>query len=230
MRSVAPPATVPECIGVASYSTRLNSYEGDMTPGSFDLSYFSGRGPRIDEVPLIDIAAPGNSDIISTASSQAGFQFGSYDIFGGTSAAGPHVAAAAALILQDDPSRSPEQVSQAITDGATTDGYMGTLPDEEWGYGKMDIYNSLISADETPPSAETMTLKNPLLPNTNMILVSPSETLSVAPTIVVELTDGAELEPSLWEVGYSWWITFLHDEPLDINTTSIVDLAGNESQ
>ena len=41
------------------YSTRADTYVGDMTGGSYDLSYFSGRGPRIDGVSLLDIAAPG---------------------------------------------------------------------------------------------------------------------------------------------------------------------------
>ena len=127
-RSVASPATVPDCVGVASYSTRADTYAGDMTGGSFDLSYFSGRGPRIDGVSLLDIAAPGNFDIFSAASADSGYVAGAYSMFGGTSAAGPHVAGAAALLLQDDPSRTPDDVFQAKIDGAATDVFTGTNP------------------------------------------------------------------------------------------------------
>ena len=227
MRSVASPATVPECIGVASYSTRANTYSGDMTPGSFDLSYFSGRGPRIDGTPLIDIAAPGNSDIISAASQDGGYSFASYDIFGGTSAAGPHVAAATALLLQDEPTRSPDEIAQSITAGAVTDGYMGTLPDEEWGYGKMQIKDSLIAADTTSPTAEVMVISNPLLPDTSMIMVLPSESLGAEPSISIDSPEG---HTGFIEMGYSWWLTFADSTGFTVTVSMLQDLAGNTTQ
>ena len=179
---------------------------------------------------LLDIAAPGNYDIITAASADGGHAFGSYDIFGGTSAAGPHVAAATALILQDDPSRSPEQVAQAITDGAATDSYMGTLPDEEWGYGKMQIADSLLAADSTPPTTEVLSAHNPLLPNTNMLLVMPSETLIEAPTIAVSMEDGSEEQPALWNIGFSWWLAFSNGSVTSSTVTSATDLAGNPAE
>lgn len=230
MRSVASPATVPECIGVASYSTRADSYEGVMTPGSYDLSYFSGRGPRIDGVSLIDIAAPGNSDIISSASSNSGYDDGAYRLFGGTSAAGPHVAAAAALLLQDDATRTPDDVIAALRNGAVTDSYMGTLPDEEWGYGKMNIENSLLYADSTPPVADVMEFDNPLLPDTGLLLVMPTETLGTAPAVSVTNTNGDTSTPSLTEVGSSWWLGFASSIGNTLSIDSMTDLAGNDAQ
>lgn len=230
MRSVASPATVPECIGVASYSTRADTYEGVMTPGSYDLSYFSGRGPRIDGVSLIDIAAPGNSDIISSASSSSGYQDGAYRLFGGTSAAGPHVAAAAALLLQDDATRTPDDVAAALQDGAVTDSYMGTLPDEEWGYGKMDIENSLIFADDTPPTADIMEFGNPLLPDTSLLLLMPTETLGGAPSVSVTDADGNASNPSLVEVASSWWLGYVVSTGNTLAIDSMTDVAGNDAQ
>ena len=179
---------------------------------------------------LIDIAAPGNSDIISSASANSGYDDGAYRLFGGTSAAGPHVAAAAALLLQDDMTRAPDDVIAALRNGAVTDSYMGTLPDEEWGYGKMNIENSLLYADSTPPTADIMEFDNPLLPDTSLLLLMPTETLSTEPTVSVTSADGDTSTPSFMEVGSSWWLGFTSSIGNTLSIDSMTDLAGNDAQ
>jgi subtilisin family serine protease len=151
--TVTYPATADSAITVASYSTRG---WGGVAAG--DLSTFSPEGPRIDGQPIVDIAAPGNYDIASTASKDIDadgngipdYTIGSYRWFSGTSAAGPHVAAACALILQYDPTLSHADVKTRLQQSARTDAFTGVTPNADWGFGKLDI----LGAINPPPEAE----------------------------------------------------------------------------
>lgn len=128
------PATADSALAVASYSTRGFGVQAGA------LSTFSGRGPRIDGTEVMDIAAPGNYDIFSALSStMEGAVHGAYWSFGGTSAAGPHVAAAAALLLQAFPDAGHSEVRQALRSGAAADGWTGSTPNEDWGAGKLRV-------------------------------------------------------------------------------------------
>ncbi|UCG34389.1 MAG: S8 family serine peptidase, partial [Phycisphaerales bacterium] len=147
--TVTRPATADSAITVASYSTRGI----DVLAG--DLSIFSPTGPRVDGQAIMDIAAPGNHDIASTISKDmdrdgiAGpdFPLGSYRLFGGTSAAGPHVAAASALLLQWDSTLTHVQIKTMLQQSARTDGFTGVTPNDEWGHGKLDV----LAAVNEPP-------------------------------------------------------------------------------
>jgi uncharacterized repeat protein (TIGR01451 family) len=135
------PSTCDTCIGVASYATRGRTVG---SPG--DISPFSGRGPRFfDGAQIVDVAAPGHYDIISPESKNVGtFGYGKYQWFGGTSAAAPHVAGVAALLVQfADNDAAPADIETAIQRGAVTDGDTGSTPNDTWGYGKLDAYGAL---------------------------------------------------------------------------------------
>jgi len=135
------PSTCDTCIGVASYATRGRTVG---SPG--DISPFSGRGPRFfDGAQIVDVAAPGHYDIISPESKNVGtFGYGKYQWFGGTSAAAPHVAGVAALLVQfADNDAAPADIEAAIQRGAVTDGDTGATPNDIWGYGKLDAYGAL---------------------------------------------------------------------------------------
>ena len=85
------------------------------TTDSDDASYFSNYGS------CLDIYAPG-SDITSA-------WIGSPDAtstISGTSMASPHVAGAAALVLEGSPDAGPSEVSAALTSSATPDVLSGT--------------------------------------------------------------------------------------------------------
>ena len=60
--------------------------------------------------------------------------------------ASPYVAGVAALILNKNPCLTAVEVKAAITENAATDTYTGSsLPDYEWGYGKVDALAAVSS-------------------------------------------------------------------------------------
>jgi hypothetical protein len=129
-------------ISVASYNTRYSPIG--------NVSGFSGRGPRIDGVMNLEIAAPGGYDLLAPASQYGGMgngTFGSYSWYGGTSGAGPHVAGAIALARQAFKGAKADDVRSWMTAGAKKDTYTGTsLPDNTWGYGKLNVPGMLKAA------------------------------------------------------------------------------------
>ncbi|WP_437672110.1 S8 family serine peptidase [Sorangium sp. So ce131] len=128
------PGTADHGLAVAA-STGHGWYGG--TPG--ERAFYSGRGHRIDGESILWVTAP--DDPISA---KVG---GNLAIFGGTSGASPHVAGAAALLLQANPMWSGDDVKQAIARGALFEG--DKAPDDDIGWGKLRIYQSLYG--EPPP-------------------------------------------------------------------------------
>jgi subtilisin family serine protease len=157
-RNVTWPATADQAFVNGSYSTRgFEDYNGvgggTVPPGQ--ISVFSGRGPRIDGLHLLDICSPGNYDVYSTRSHQdgSGYPNGSYRQFSGTSAAGPHVAAAAALIQQVFPLATMAEVADILTSHAGTDVFTGPVYNDTWGWGKLRILDALIQTLDVPEPA-----------------------------------------------------------------------------
>jgi beta propeller repeat protein len=152
--TIAHPATADSAIVVAAYSTR--GYEG-VTVG--DRSPSSSQGPRIDGRPVVAVSAPGNLDVYTTTSEAAGEPFASIKYFGGTSAAGAHVAGALTLVRQRQPDWTVEQLRQRLRETARRDGFTGAVPNESWGYGKLDVLAAVATfalqgdaANQTNPS------------------------------------------------------------------------------
>jgi subtilisin family serine protease len=80
------------------------------------VTSFSSAGPTAFGHQLKpDVAAPGGSILSSTLSEFAGSPFA---VFDGTSMAAPHVAGAAALLLQRHPTWAPKQVKSALVQTA----------------------------------------------------------------------------------------------------------------
>jgi hypothetical protein len=80
----------------------------------------------------------------------------SYPNFFGTSAATPHVAAIAALMLQANPALTPAQIYQALRDGALP---MATpSPNIDSGYGFVQADAAFAAMPQVVPAAPTLTL------------------------------------------------------------------------
>jgi subtilisin family serine protease len=157
--TVTAPATADSAIAVASYATRGRG--GDL-PGV--LSSFSGMGPRIDGEEVLDVAAPGHYADIACASSKdvAGATIGEYAWFGGTSAAAAHVAGAVALLRQARPYLRPADITQWLQVTARQDVNTGIVPNENWGWGKLDVAAAL-AAIPTPTATPPFRIFLPIL-------------------------------------------------------------------
>ncbi|MFW9965454.1 MAG: S8 family serine peptidase, partial [Candidatus Sifarchaeia archaeon] len=150
------PSTADSALSVASYHTR--SLWG-VPIGS--IASYSSIGPRITEDAKQTVAAPGGWDVISTYTDQSDWAdwysgpignklplrpvFGGYQLFSGTSAAGPHVAGAAALILQVN-ATAGKAVRQMIESTARVDSDTGGVHNPTWGWGKLNVSAAIESA------------------------------------------------------------------------------------
>ena len=63
---------------------------------------------------------------------------GQYCLFNGTSAATPHAAGVAALLLEKKPTLTAAQFKALLREHLTKDGQTGTCPNPRWGFGKLD--------------------------------------------------------------------------------------------
>ena len=67
---------------------------------------------------------------------------------GGTSMASPVVAGVAALFLEQCPKADPSYFSDAIINAAYADSFTGVVPNNAFGYGKLDGFETLINGKE----------------------------------------------------------------------------------
>jgi len=132
--SLIEPASSPNAMAVGAMCWQSNVIEP-----------FSSQGPTIDNRLKPDITG---FDSVSSAT-DGNFSRCGGSGFVGTSAATPHVAGAAALVKQANPTFGPAQLQAAMEAGAADVGIAGK--DNEWGAGKLTLGGA--PAPPSPPSA-----------------------------------------------------------------------------
>jgi subtilisin family serine protease len=128
--SIGSPANTPAAITVAA-----STLGGDATRADVVASFSSAGPTPVSLLPKPDVTAPG-VDVVSSLPTRA---FGPLD---GTSMATPHVAGAAALLLQRHPTWSVEQVKSALASTGVAvhrSGGSGEVSTLREGGGRIDL-------------------------------------------------------------------------------------------
>ncbi|MBL7946144.1 MAG: S8 family serine peptidase [Flavobacteriales bacterium] len=153
---ISEPACTNSLISVAAYWPEfIHPVTGQ--PGGGAIAPFSSLGPTLDERVKPDIAAPG-VNIGSSMSSYTDEEFSSilnvdfqgraypFARLSGTSMSSPAVAGIAALVLEADPTSTPQEVKDALMRTARRDTYTGAIPEggsTMWGMGKVNAYQAV---------------------------------------------------------------------------------------
>jgi len=129
------PASNPDTIAVGAST--------DGGPGGVEeRSYYSQFGPEVD---VVAPSSGGGQGITTTdRMGAAGYDTSNYtSTFGGTSSATPLVAGVVADILACKPNLTAAQVRQALRDGADKIGPYPYSRNDYYGYGRVNLYNTL---------------------------------------------------------------------------------------
>jgi len=192
---VGMPGTAENSITVGSYVTKWSwtslagnvGYSGSDRTNNF--STFSSMGPTRDARQKPDVSAPGQAiaaamsrSTTPTPSNQLQVSpAGKYVIEQGTSMAAPHVAGLVALMLQAKPTLTPSQIRTAIRNSSRSDTLTGSVPNAQWGYGKVDAQAALqnilsvrLESDAIPNSFILhQNYPNPFNPSTKITFAIP---------------------------------------------------------
>ncbi len=155
----------PNIITVANLRCRLGYINhngdqwyppGDMTPPG-KIAPSSSRGPTRGGLTKPDISAAGDVTLGSAPLYMVGNpsyneklgELGWHIRNGGTSMASPVVAGIAALYLERCPKSTFEEFKTDMFSTAMSDGYTGSVPNQRYGYGKIDAF-ALLSSKNNP--------------------------------------------------------------------------------
>lgn len=167
--------TVGNYVNLKTYYD-VNSTLQTTTETAGELSASSSCGPTRDNRIKPEVAATGASIFSCMAlgmqanlitSAPTAVAQGSFHVAGGgTSASSPVVAGLAALYLQAHPTFNNLQVRQAIINCTYTDGFTGTsLPNNKWGYGKLDGFSTFTCAVTTGIDSKSLINEANVYPN-----------------------------------------------------------------
>lgn len=181
---VGSPGSSVDAITVGAYVTKASWTDADGNPHTAaangaavvpgERAIFSSAGPTVDGRRKPEISAPGQviASSLSRDASPGGISiFGSGNILPGnqtaiaqgTSQATPHVTGAVALLMEqarrDSVTVDSEIIRNALQASARSDANTGTVPNDEWGFGKLDTDSlfHLLLGPPKPPTAISLT-------------------------------------------------------------------------
>lgn len=162
-------------ITVGSFNTKYYKNGYRMYGFLQDISTFSSLGNTLDGRIKPDITAPGAFINSSYNNNQYNFQelwFDSRDLEGypygymaGTSMSAPVVTGSIALMLQANSLLEVSEIRDIFKVTGTQDQYTSTLPNKKWGYGKLNIYSSIVESKKIDKFVRGTFYPNPFYEN-----------------------------------------------------------------
>jgi len=211
--TIGVPSTADHCIAVNASPDHvaadgawyaLNFYsEYDVPPNYAEtqgqIRAYSPRGPRIDGVMKPDVTAPDNPWTANVTLPSLKYPYGSYSVFGGTSGASPHATGTAALLAQAG--IRGDAARDAMRAGAIVDSDTGTVPNGDYGYGRLDAAGAFgIKAAGVDPSVTlTVSPANPNIGDTITIVASAKSNDGNDGALQAKWDDGYD---GSWDTGY----------------------------
>jgi hypothetical protein len=122
-------------------------------------AHSSGGPTRDGRLHGVDVTAPGHNAFAAYAQESywgtLSFNLaedgdGWYGRGGATSGSAPMVVGAIALLLEQFPDLTADEIRLLLRDTARTDSFTGATPNAEWGYGKLDILAALDAMHAVP--------------------------------------------------------------------------------
>jgi subtilisin family serine protease len=145
LSTISIPGTAKSVISVGAYVNH-SVYTRDRAG---EMSEFSSCGPTRDKRPAPTLAAPGE-EVTSTLPDPAFF-----GPMSGTSMSAPLVTGAAALLFQINRHLTAADIRDILVRAARRDGHTGTVPNNQWGAGKLDVEAACAMASERLQSAHS---------------------------------------------------------------------------
>ncbi|PIR18380.1 MAG: hypothetical protein COV46_00280 [Deltaproteobacteria bacterium CG11_big_fil_rev_8_21_14_0_20_49_13] len=162
------PATANKVVAVGSYMARDawtslagTQYQKSLTHSIVDdLSTFTSLGPTADNRTKPEVTAPGEPIVSTMASTVSASDSQKGDTthykMQGSSMASPHVAGTVALMLNKNGCLKAATIKNFLETYADTDSFTGSVPNNSWGYGKLNAADSV-----TNVTAATCAPNNP---------------------------------------------------------------------
>ena len=217
---ISEPACTQSLITVAAYSSEYVSPGGTAQGGT--IAPFSSYGPTLDERIKPDITAPGVNvaSSISSFTDNAFTSIGSVNFggriypwarFSGTSMAAPAVTGVVALMLEADPTLTPQEVKEVIKLTARTDAFTGVIPpggSTRWGMGKVNAYRAVVELLGITGLEEEDASGFAIWPNPASSVFQVASDIAAGP-VQVKVTD------AMGRMVYSQWYSASHRIVID---------------
>jgi len=181
--TIGSPSTAFNVFSIGAFTTKLSWTDINGTPSQddgtiTDRAIFSSIGPIRDGRIKPDFSAPGHW-IAAGYSKDANYEVSEIInaktvVLQGTSMAAPHFTGVVALMLEQNPNLTYEEVFTILQNSAVVDGITGAVPNNNFGYGRIDAYAALqsiitsVDDDNSVPVAFSLSQNypNPFNPST----------------------------------------------------------------